>query len=176
MRSSGGRCLLLLFGLGAALLPRLCLADEIVPRALTIEQAVDYALARQPSVRAAGAVEAGEEAGLEYARTNYLPELDLSAQETRATANNVPGLFLLMPGFPTIEENKNGGKFGSSAWNSSTSLFLSKDVAGLLREMALVDVLWPNANGQQPDLGRRSLRLHLVRPMPSWAKWPRQKR
>jgi hypothetical protein len=34
--------------------------------------------------------------------------LDLSAQETRATANNVPGLFLLMPGFPTIEENKNG--------------------------------------------------------------------
>jgi outer membrane protein len=157
MMSSGARCLLLLFGLGTALLPRLCLADELVPRALTIEQAVDYALARQPSVRAAGAVEAGEEAGLEYARTNYLPELDLSAQETQATANNVPGLFLLMPGFPTIEENKNGGVFGSSAWNSSTSIFTSKDVAGLLREMALVDVALAQRERATAGLGAEKL-------------------
>jgi outer membrane protein len=117
-----------------------CEDNQPLPSPMTLEAAVNYALARQPSSRAARATAAGEEAGLEYARTNYLPELDLSAQETRATANNVPGLFLLMPGFPTIEENKNGGKFGSSAWNSSTSLLLSKDVAGLLREMALVDV------------------------------------
>jgi outer membrane protein TolC len=117
-----------------------CEDNQPLPSPMTLEAVVNYALARQPSSRAARATEAGEEAGLEYARTNYLPELDLSAQETRATANNVPGLFFLMPGFPTIEENKNGGKFGSSAWNSSTSLFLSKDVAGLLREMALVDV------------------------------------
>ncbi|MGH7781219.1 MAG: TolC family protein [Candidatus Binataceae bacterium] len=121
-------------------MPRPSLADDLGPRALTIEQAVDYALARQPSVRAAGAVEAREEARLEYSRANYLPEFDLSAQETRATANNVPGLFLSMPGFPIIEENKNGGVFGSSAWNSATSVFVSKDVAGLLGEMALVDV------------------------------------
>jgi len=139
MISSGARCLLLVFVVGV-ILPRLCVADEPSPGALTIEQAVEYALARQPSLRAAGANEAREEAGLEYSRTNYLPGFDLSAQETRATANNVPGLFLTMPGFPVIEENKNGGVFGSSAWNSATSVFLSKDVAGLLREMALVDV------------------------------------
>jgi len=117
-----------------------CEDIQPLPSTLTLEDAVKYALARQPSSRAARAIEAGEEAGLKYARTNYLPQLDLSAQETRATANNVPGLFLLTPGFPTIEENKNGGKFGTSAWNSSAALFLSKDVAGLLREMALVDV------------------------------------
>ncbi|MBF6571746.1 MAG: TolC family protein [Candidatus Binataceae bacterium] len=139
MISSSTRCLLLLFVIGV-ILPRPCVAAERSPGTITIEQAVDYSLARQPSLRAAGAVEAGEEAGLEYSRANYLPEFDLSAQETRATANNVPGLFLTMPGFPIIEENKNGGVFGSSSWNSATSVFLSKDVAGLLREMALVDV------------------------------------
>jgi outer membrane protein TolC len=128
-----------LFGIGL-ILPRQSLADGFQVSTLSIEQAVEYALARQPSLRTAGAVEAGEKAGLEYSRTNYLPEFDISAQETRATANNVPGLFLLTPGFPTIEENKNGGVFGTSAWNSSTSLFVSKDVAGLLREIALVDV------------------------------------
>ncbi len=133
-------CFLLLFALLVSSASARCEDNQALPSPLTLDGAVNYALARQPSSRAAGAVEAGEEAGLEYARTNYLPELDLSAQETRATANNVPGLFLLMPGFPTIEENKNGGKFGSSAWNSATSLLLSKDVAGLLREMALVDV------------------------------------
>src|SRR5262245_49938889 len=117
-----------------------CEDIQPVPSSLTLEEAVEYALARQPSSRAARAIEMAEEAGVEYARTNYLPQLDLSAQETRATANNVPGLFLLTPGFPTIEENKNGGKFGTNAWNSSAALFLSKDVAGLLREMALVDV------------------------------------
>jgi outer membrane protein len=138
MSSSGVICLLLLFGLGALLRP--CSAEEAGPGALTIKQAVDYALARQPSLRAAEASEAGEQAGLEYSRANYLPEFDLSAQETRATANNVPGLFLNMPDFPVIEENKNGGVFGSNAWNSQTSLFVSKDVAELLREMALVDV------------------------------------
>lgn len=117
-----------------------CEENQPLPSPMTLEAAVNYALARQPSLRAAGAIEAGEEAGLEYSRANYLPEFDLSAQETRATANNVPGLFLTMPGFPVIEENKNGGVFGSSSWNSAASLFLSKDVAGLLREMALVDV------------------------------------
>jgi outer membrane protein TolC len=117
-----------------------CEDIQPLPSPLTLEEAVECALARQPSSRAAKATEAAEEAGVEYARTNYLPEFDVSAQETRATANNVPGLFLLMPGFPTIEENKNGGKFGPSAWNSSASLLLSKDVAALLREMALVDV------------------------------------
>ena len=139
MISSGTRCLLLLFVIGV-ILPRPCVAAERSPSTITIEQAVDCALARQPSLGAARATEAGEEAGLEYSRANYLPEFDLSAQETRATANNVPGLFLTMPGFPVIEENKNGGVFGSSSWNSATSVFLSKDVAGLLREMALVDV------------------------------------
>jgi outer membrane protein len=134
-----------------------CDDNQLLPSPLTLEGAVKYALARQPSSRVAGAIEAGEQAGLEYARTNYLPELDLSAQETRATANNVPGLFLLMPGFPTIEENKNGGKFGSSAWNSSTSLLLSKDVAGLLREMALVDVALAQRERATAGLGADKL-------------------
>jgi hypothetical protein len=44
-----------------------------VPSPLTLEDAVKYALARQSSSRAARAIEAAEEAGLEYARTNYLP-------------------------------------------------------------------------------------------------------
>jgi len=150
-------CFLLLFALLVSSATARCDENQALPSPLTLEGAVKYALARQPSSRAAGAIEAGEEAGLKYARTNYLPELDLSAQETRATANNVPGLFLLMPGFPTIEENKNGGEFGSSAWNSSASLFLSKDVAGLLREMALVDVALAQRERATAGLGADKL-------------------
>ena len=95
---------LLLFALLMSSATARCEENQPLPSPLTLEGAVKYALARQPSSRAAGAIEAGEEAGLKYARTNYLPELDLSAQETRATANNVPGLFLSVPGFPVIEE------------------------------------------------------------------------
>lgn len=131
--------------------------NQPLPSPMTLEAAVNYALARQPSSRAARATEAGEEAGLEYAHTNYLPQLDLSAQENRATANNTPGLFFLTPGFPTIEENKNGGKFGSSAWNSGASLFLSKDVAGLLREIALVDVALAQRDRATAGLGADKL-------------------
>jgi outer membrane protein len=136
MISSWARWLLVLLGIGA-LLPRLCNADESAR--LTLEQAVSYALAHHPSMRVAAAIEAGSQAGVERSRAAYLPESDFSWQETRATANNVPGLFLNTPDFPVIEENQNGGFFGSPEWNSQTSLFLSKDVIGLLREMALAD-------------------------------------
>ncbi len=139
MKSFCAGCFLFLLGAGA-ILPKPCVADEPAPVSFTLAQAVDYALAHHPGMRAARAVEAGTEAGVHRARADYLPEADLSWQETRATDNNVPGLFLTMPGFPVVEENKTGGVFGSPAWNSAASLFLSKDIAGLLREVALVDV------------------------------------
>lgn len=136
MSSPCTRWLLVLLGIGA-LAPWPCKADGPAP--LTLEQAVNYALARHPGMREARALEAGTQAGVERSRAAYLPELDFSWQETRATDNNVPGLFLSQPGFPVIEENKNGGVFGPSATNSAASIYLSKDIARLLREMALVD-------------------------------------
>lgn len=138
MRLRALRWLLVFLGMGGIVSPP-CLAGEPAPAKLTLERAVEYALARQPSLRAAGAVGAGAEAEVRYARAAYLPQIDLSAQEARASAHNVPGLFLATPGFPVIEENQNGGAFGPTAWNSQTTLFASKNVAGLLREMALVD-------------------------------------
>lgn len=158
MTLSALRWSLIVLGL-ASIICSPCLAGEPAPVRLTLEQAVEYALSRQPSLRAAGATEAQTQAGLEYSRANYLPEFDLSAQETRATANNVPGLFLNTPDFPVIEENRNGGVFGSNAWNSQTSLFVSKDVVGLLREMALVDVALARRESARAGLDAQKLKV-----------------
>jgi outer membrane protein len=156
MTVSALRWWLILWGL-ASILCAPCSGSEPVPIQLTLQEAVEYALSHQPTLRAAGSTEARAQAALEYSRANYLPKFDLSAQETRATANNVPGLFVNTPDFPVIEENKNGGVFGLNEWNSQTSLFVSKDIVGLLREMALVDAALARRESARAGLDAQKL-------------------
>src|SRR5512141_782737 len=61
-------------------------------RPLTLDQAVDFALANYPAVRASLARAAASGEGVSLSRTAYLPRTDLLWQSNRATRNNIFGL------------------------------------------------------------------------------------
>jgi outer membrane protein len=70
--------------------------------ALTIEKAVETALANYPAIQAAQAQVSAAGAGIDLARTAYLPRTDLLWQMNRATRNNVFGLLLPQGVVPSI--------------------------------------------------------------------------
>src|SRR5713101_5114042 len=64
---------------------------------LTLEQAVDQAMKQYPAVRASLQQVSAAAAGINLARTSYLPRADFLAQVNRATHNNVFGMLLPQP-------------------------------------------------------------------------------
>ncbi len=95
-------------------------AQQAAPPALTITQAVDSALKNYPSVRVSEEQINAAAAGIQLARTYYLPRVDLLGQVNRATRNNVFGLLLpqnilsSMSG-PVLGTNNFGTAWGSAA-------------------------------------------------------------
>lgn len=75
-------------------------ADPPAATNFTLQEAVDYALAHYPSVRAAVAQYNAAQAGVGLARTNYLPSVNGVWQGDRGTRNSVLGV--LLPQSPTI--------------------------------------------------------------------------
>jgi outer membrane protein TolC len=77
-------------------------AQETQSRPITLEGAVDAALNNYPAVRAARAQADSAGAGVDLARTAYLPRADLLWQQNLATRNNVFGLLLPQSVVPPI--------------------------------------------------------------------------
>ncbi len=69
-------------------------------KTFTVQEAVNYALANYPAVKAALASYAAAQAGVGVAVTNYLPRLDAVWQGDRGTRNSVLGV--LLPQSPNI--------------------------------------------------------------------------
>ena len=90
------------------------------PSALTMAQAVDSALRNYPSIQVSQEQINAAAAGIQLARTAYLPRLDTIGQINRATRNNVFGLLLpqnvlsSMSG-PVLGTNNFGTAWGSAA-------------------------------------------------------------
>jgi len=89
------------------------------PPGLTITQAVETALKNYPSVRVSQEQINAAAAGIQLARTAYLPRVDALAQANRATRNNVFGLLFpqnVIPSMsgPVIGTNNFGTVFGSA--------------------------------------------------------------
>lgn len=61
------------------------------PMPLTLQVAVEYAQNNLPAVRAALAQSAANQAGVDLARTSFLPRTDILVAANRATRNNVFG-------------------------------------------------------------------------------------
>jgi outer membrane protein TolC len=101
------------------------LAQDRQSLTLTFEQAVELALKNYPAIRAAQAQRQGAEAGVELARTNYLPRADVLWQQNRATRNNVFGLLLPQSVIPGISGPQLDSVSLSSAWGSAGGLMLS---------------------------------------------------
>jgi outer membrane protein len=95
------------------------------PLNLSFEQAVELALKNYPAIRAAQAQRQAAEAGVDLARANYLPRVDMAWQQNRATRNNVFGLLLPQAGIPSISGPQLDNSSLESAWGSAGSLLLS---------------------------------------------------
>jgi outer membrane protein TolC len=95
------------------------LAATASAQELTISSAVEKALANYPSIRVSQSQIDAAAAGIELARTAYLPRVDSFAQVNRATRNNVFGMLLpnsVIPSMsgPVVGTNNTGTVWGSA--------------------------------------------------------------
>lgn len=103
----------------------LSFAQEQSSPPLKIDQAVAQALANYPAIRAAQAQAKAADAGVEVARTAFLPRADLLWQENRASRNNIFGLLLPQSVIPAISGPVLGTAGFESAWGSAGGLLFS---------------------------------------------------
>jgi outer membrane protein len=93
-------------------------ANSATARTFSLEDALTYALQNYPAVRASLEQVNAARAGVTLARTQYLPYLSGVYQESRATQNQVPGIWLDTPITPTVEGPIGASSSGQSYWGS----------------------------------------------------------
>lgn len=108
------------------LLPRASTAPTTnsQPKLVTLEEALDYALQHYPAVRASLEQVSAAHARITVARTQYLPLLKGVYEDSRATQNQVPGIWLPTAITPTVE-GPIGGSSGQSYWGSQAAMLFS---------------------------------------------------
>ena len=115
------------------------------PSPMTLQQAIQYALDNYPSIRASLARVSAQESGVDLARTSYLPRLDSTFLENRATRNNVAGLVFpgsLLPGI----SGPVSPSTGDSIWGSGAALQLSWEPFDFGLRSASVDLARAQVN------------------------------
>src|SRR5579871_1516081 len=90
------------------------------PTTLTLDQAMRYALDHYPTVRAALEQVNASTAGIDVARSAYLPRLDSLWQSNRATANNIFGQVLPQSVIPSMSGPVLASASSESVWGSAT--------------------------------------------------------
>jgi len=106
---------------GAALLAQ----EATPPGALTLAQAVEAALRNYPSIRISQEQINAASAGMQLARTAYLPRVDLLAQANRATRNNVFGLLLPQSTIPSMSGPVLGTNNLGTVWGSAVGTLVT---------------------------------------------------
>ena len=90
------------------------------PAPLTLAQAVDSSVKNYPAIRVSQEQINAAAAGIQLARTAYLPKIDTVAQINRATRNNVFGLLLSTQGvIPSMSGPVIGTNNTGTAWASA---------------------------------------------------------
>jgi outer membrane protein len=92
---------------------------------LLLDQAVQQALAKYPAVRASLEQVAAAAAGINLARTAYLPRADFLGQVNRGTRNNVFGLLLPQGVIPSISGPVLGTNELTNVWGSAVGVLVS---------------------------------------------------
>jgi outer membrane protein len=86
---------------------------------LTLSQAIETALKNYPSIRVSQEQINAAAAGIQLARTAYLPRVDVLAQANRATRNNVFGLQFPQGVIPSMSGPVLGTNNFGTAWGSA---------------------------------------------------------
>src|SRR5215470_2516519 len=95
------------------------------PQGLTIRQAVETALKNYPSIRVSQEQVNAAAAGIQLARTAYLPRIDTLALVNRATRNNVFGLLLPQSVIPSLSGPVIGTNNFGTVWGSAVGVLVS---------------------------------------------------
>jgi hypothetical protein len=95
------------------------------PGALTLSQAVENAVKNYPSIRVSQEQVNAAAAGIELARTAYLPRVDTLAQVNVATRNNVFGTLLPQSVIPSISGPVLGTNNSGLVWGSAVGALVS---------------------------------------------------
>jgi outer membrane protein len=102
-----------------------CAQQSTPPSGMTIAQAVEAALHNYPSVRVSQEQMNAASAGIQLARTAYLPRVDWLAQANRATRNNVFGLLLPQGVLSSMSGPVLGTNNFGTAWGSAVGTLIS---------------------------------------------------
>src|ERR1700674_4185585 len=94
-------------------------------QALTLEQAIQYALDHYPTVRAALEQTNASAAGVSVAKSAYLPRLDSLWQSNRGTVNNIFGQVLPQSVIPAMSGPVLPSVSRGSVWGSATGALFS---------------------------------------------------
>src|SRR6516165_10484875 len=92
---------------------------------MTMSEAVDSAARNYPSIRVSQEQINAAAAGIQLARTAYLPRVDALAQVNRATRNNVFGLLLPQGVIPPISGPVLGSNNFGAAWGSGLGVLVT---------------------------------------------------
>jgi len=92
---------------------------------MTMSEVVDSALRNYPSTRVAQEQINAAAAGIQLARTAYLPKVDAIAQVNRATRNNVFGMLLPQSVIPSISGPVLGSNNFGTAWGSAMGVLVT---------------------------------------------------
>lgn len=105
-----------------------CVAQSSVTlpdQPLTLDHAIDFALANYPLVRASIEREVASKEGVSLSRISYLPRTDLLWQSNRATRNNIFGLVLPQSVVPPISGPVLPGTSDRGVWGSTAGVLIS---------------------------------------------------
>jgi outer membrane protein TolC len=92
---------------------------------LTLDQAIEYAMAHYPTIKAALEQVNASVTGIDIARAAYLPRLDSLWQSNRATANNIFGQVLPQGIIPAMSGPVLPSTSGQSVWGSAAGALFS---------------------------------------------------
>ena len=95
------------------------------PQTLTLEQAIQYATDHYPTIRAALEQVNATTAGVDVARSAYLPHLDSLWQSNRGTANNTFGQVLPQSVIPSLTGPVLSSTSADSVWGSAVGALFS---------------------------------------------------
>ncbi|MBK5291409.1 MAG: TolC family protein [Acidobacteriia bacterium] len=120
----------------AILFPSLLLGQS---GALTLEEAVKRSLEKYPSIRLSQQQVEQAGAGIQLARTAYLPKVDFLAQLNRATRNNIYGMLMPQTVIAPISGPPHEHNAGTNVWGSATGFLVSWEPFDFGSRKAAVD-------------------------------------
>jgi outer membrane protein len=126
---------------------------------LRLDQAVEEAVQKYPAVRSSLEQVSAATAGINLARTSYLPRADLIGQVNRATHNNVFGLLLPQSVIPSISGPVLQTNSLNSVWGSAVGALVSWEPIDFGLRRATVEIAVATRDRTAAEVNVRKLQI-----------------